>query len=121
MTDLYFTFLSIHILGAVSLFAWIFFALLSLKVTTLMSYRKQAMIISINGGVQLVTGSLVGLAHHGNPVTFCAKIGLYLAVIAVTELALYWKMQHKEAFPAATVYSTLTIGMLFAVMTVISF
>jgi hypothetical protein len=121
MTHLYNLYLSLHLIGATALFAAIGYALFTLKFPSKISYSKQAGFVALNGCFQLISGSLLAINSPGTSAGgFCAKIGIYVALIAITETSLYMKMKEKGAFPDSTVYSSLTAGIVISLLTVIS-
>ncbi|MDQ3098994.1 MAG: hypothetical protein M3Q44_04575 [bacterium] len=118
MTTLYSFYLFLHLIGAAVLFLTITYSLFTLKFPSKLTYKAEAIIIAINGCFQLISGSLLALNSPGTSASaFCAKIGLYLSVIAIAEFALYLKIKDKRIFPGVPVYSSLSTGILVSVIT----
>lgn len=86
--------LAAHILGAVATFAIIFYAMIALLRSQSRQLEALAGILGILAAFEVVSG--VALAIISNTVTVvsvCDNIALYLALVLVTQAALYTRMR----------------------------
>ena len=109
--------LVVHITGAFGTGAAILAALGALIRKRVRSLPVAAVRIGYLGAFQLVTGSALAYATQGSLFAFCARIGLYLALVFGTEFLLFFSMA-KDRVPAPwkRVAQTLAFGTSFSLV-----
>lgn len=111
-----------HLMGAFGLGIFIVNAFVNLYKNRTESFQRSSVQIGIGAGYQLITGSLLaidiktmqGLLH------FCNKMGLYVGIVLFVETLLFYRMQKNKnwAASAGIAFSSLTIGLLFTLVTI---
>lgn len=109
--------LTLHVFGAGATGAVVILSWWTLVRRQSRLYSAFAQLLAAWGGLQLLTGSLLALAHSSSVVTFCARVGWYVAVVAGTELLLF-RAIHKtgHTFPSRFVLLPLSAGSLVALL-----
>lgn len=114
-------FLFLHIIGAGVVGAFIIFAMGDLLRRQATYYVLYAKSIAVGGAYELITGSLLAVTLHSTVFAFCARIGAYLGIILLSEIVLVIAMKKvPEAFPAFHVISSLSVGMVVVLLTIVS-
>jgi hypothetical protein len=112
-----------HLLGALYIGLFVIASIVVLVRRKVDYYKPIAGQIAFSTCFQLISGSLLTLQYQNSAslFSFCSKIGLYLFVVVIIETLLYKRLheQNVEKFPQNLVTSSLSLGMLFVVFTLL--
>lgn len=90
--------LTLHILGALVSFYLVFSALFAVYKREENKFRSYFKFLALSALFEVVSGVILFLEQIGNSslANFCAKITIYLVIIASTQILLYFKIRQRE-------------------------
>ncbi|MDP3685205.1 MAG: hypothetical protein Q8R32_00045 [bacterium] len=115
------TLLFLHFAGALVTGAFVLWGIVLVVRPASEHAGNAARAIALGAAYQLVTGSLLAIAdpQGSSLLRFCTRIGLYVAIVVMTEGALFWRMKGVGIpFPAHLVTASAAVGMAFVLRVV---
>ncbi|GEM_PF-1659582 len=110
-----------HIGGAIAISFAIFVSLWSLPKSKQTLHKQLFVSLGIGSMIQTITGSLLAVSSEGTIASYCAKMGLYLSAIFVTELLLLRKLQDSSSLESTKrLFVYITINTVLVFVTVVS-
>lgn len=114
-------FLALHLLGAVALAALVMASIFTVvrgRAHEAAGYARSLALLAL---VQTGTGAcLAFISPGGSALAFCSKIGVYIAVIVITELFLFRTARGSEAFPLRPVLGAVFISIISTTLVALS-
>lgn len=115
-------FLILHLAGAAVIAGLIIKTLVVLVQSRVSAYGGTAKAIALITAWQLITGSLLTIVklQETSLLVFCARIGVYLAVVVAMEMLLLAKMRQAQLpFPKSFVNASVSAGLVAVVVTIV--
>lgn len=114
--------LMLHMVGAICVGLLIISSFISLTKRQISSYKPLAINIALGACFQLITGSFLALSYQSSEsiLSFCGKVGIYLFFVLFTEALLFKQLFASRLFPAKLVATSLTVGLVFVLITIIN-
>ena|GEM_PF-6522676 len=88
--------LTLHLVGAVLSAGLIIASIVALVGRRAMWLRPLARSVAVAGVYQIVTGAVLSYVSHASVLSFCARVGSYVAILALAELLLVIALKRSE-------------------------
>lgn len=108
-----------HIIGALILGLFVLATIFILSKKKSAYYKNFAIYIAYGSALQILSGVLLSAvqAEKMSLLAYCSRLGLYLAILFITEFMIYMAMKNKNIiFPSKLVFNSTALAIFLAII-----